>query len=122
MSEYRVKETYQYCDEMGKIGAKSLKDAEDMEARDSVLIEAETIINGERQADYSDPIESFNTISKIASAIIGRDISATECCKVMMAVKHARQQFKHKRDNQVDLAGYSEILNRLEEYDTKTSD
>lgn len=32
--KYRVKETYQYCDEMGEIGAKSLKDSEDMEARD----------------------------------------------------------------------------------------
>ena len=32
--KYRVKETYQYCDEMGEIGAKSLKDANDMEARD----------------------------------------------------------------------------------------
>ena len=38
-----------------------------------------------------------------------------ECCNVMIAVKLIRERHKHKRDNLVDLCGYAEILNRLEE-------
>ena len=39
---------------------------------ESILSEAERIVNGERQADYSDPVENFKHISAIASAIMAR--------------------------------------------------
>lgn len=81
----------------------------------SILSEAENIVNGDRQNDYSDPIKNFENISKIASVMIGKEITPSECCKVLMAVKLARQSYKHKRDNLVDLCGYSEILNRIED-------
>lgn len=82
---------------------------------ESILSEAERIVNGERQADYSDPVENFKHIAEIASAIMGKDITAEECCIVMIAVKLARESYRHKRDNLVDLAGYVEILNRIKE-------
>ncbi len=82
---------------------------------ESILSEAERIVNGERQADYSDPVENFKHIAEIASAIMGKDITAEECCIVMIAVKLARENYRHKRDNLVDLAGYAEILNRIKE-------
>lgn len=82
---------------------------------ESILSEAERIVNGDRQADYSDPVENFKHIAEIASAIMGKDITAEECCIVMIAVKLARENYKHKRDNLVDLAGYVEILNRIKE-------
>jgi hypothetical protein len=82
---------------------------------ESILSEAERIVNGERQADYSDPVENFKHIASIASAIMGKSVTAEECCIVMIAVKLARENFKHKRDNLVDLAGYVEILNRIKE-------
>ena len=82
---------------------------------ESILSEAERIVNGDRQADYSDPVENFKHISAIASAIMGKSVTAEECCIVMIAVKLARENFKHKRDNLVDLAGYVEILNRIKE-------
>lgn len=81
----------------------------------SVLQEADKIVNGERQADYSDPVKNFEHIAVIASTILKKDISPSDCCVVLMAVKLAREQFKHKRDNLVDLAGYTEILNRIKE-------
>ena len=81
----------------------------------SILSEAERIVNGDRQADYSDPVENFKHIAEIASAIMGKDITAEECCIVMIAVKLARESYRHKRDNLVDLAGYAEILNRIKE-------
>ena len=82
---------------------------------ESILSEAERIVNGERQADYSDPVANFNRIASIASAIMVKGITAEECCIVMIAVKLARENYKHKRDNLVDLAGYVEILNRIKE-------
>ena len=82
---------------------------------ESILSEAERIVNGERQADYSDPVANFKHISSIASAISKENLSPTTCAIVMIAVKLARENYKHKRDNLVDLAGYAEILNRIKE-------
>ena len=82
---------------------------------ESILSEAERIVNGDRQADYSDPVENFKHIASIASAIMAKDITAEECCIVMIAVKLAREDYRHKRDNLVDLAGYVEILHRIKE-------
>lgn len=82
---------------------------------ESTLSEAERIVNGDRQADYSDPVANFRHISEIASAISKEELSPTTCCIVMIAVKLARENYKHKRDNLVDLAGYVEILNRIKE-------
>lgn len=82
---------------------------------ESILSEAERIVNGDRQADYSDPVANFKHIAEIASAIMAKDITAEECCIVMIAVKLAREEYKHKRDNLVDLAGYVEILHRIKE-------
>ena len=82
---------------------------------ESILSEAERIVNGDRQADYSDPVANFKRIAEIASAIMAKDITAEECCIVMIAVKLARENFRHKRDNLVDLAGYVEILHRIKE-------
>jgi len=82
---------------------------------ESILSEAERIVNGDRQADYSDPVANFKHISAIASAIRKKGLSPTDCAIVMIAVKLAREDYKHKRDNLVDLAGYVEILNRIKE-------
>ena len=82
---------------------------------ESTLSEAERIVNGDRQADYSDPVANFEHIAEIASAISKEELSPTTCCIVMIAVKLARENYKHKRDNLVDLAGYVEILHRIKE-------
>jgi hypothetical protein len=82
---------------------------------ESILSEAERIVNGDRQADYSDPVENFKHIAAIASAIRKKELTSEDCAVVLMAVKLARENFKHKRDNLVDLAGYTEILYRIKE-------
>ena len=82
---------------------------------ESILSEAERIVNGDRQADYSDPVANFKHISAIASSISKENLSPTTCAIVMIAVKLARENYKHKRDNLVDFAGYVEILNRIKE-------
>ena len=81
---------------------------------ESILKEADRIVNGERQADYSDPVKNFADIAKVASVLTRKELTPQDCAKVMIAVKLCREAFKHKRDNLTDLAGYTEILDRLE--------
>ena len=88
---------------------------------ESVLTEAERIVTGERNADYSEPVDSFNHIASIVSSILNVEVTPYQCCITMIAVKLARENYKHKRDNLVDLAGYTKILHaiRLDELKTK---
>lgn len=81
----------------------------------SILEEAQEILGGERESDYGDPVANFTRIARIASSILNEDISPEQCVVVMMAVKLSREQYKHKRDNLVDLVAYTEILNRVRE-------
>lgn len=82
--------------------------------KESILQEAERIVNGDRQADYADPVENFDRIAKIASILNGREMTSKECCIVMIAVKLSREANKPKRDNRVDLCGYIHILDKIE--------
>ena len=87
--------------------------------KESVLQEAQRILNGDRDADYGDPVENFKNISKIAK-FLGVEISPAGCCKVMLSVKIAREGYKSKRDNLVDFAAYADILNQIiEDNETK---
>ena len=88
-------------------------------AKTSILDEAKAIVEGSRQSDYGDPVESFNRIAKTASVITGKDLSPKECCAVLMAVKIVRESFKHKRDNLIDLCGYAHIMNELNENESE---
>ncbi|MGM9532139.1 DUF6378 domain-containing protein [Intestinibacter sp.] len=108
-----------YC---GKINRKDrcaviFKEIKDInkENKQSILDEAKSIVEGSRQSDYGDPVESFERISKAASMIAGKDLSPNECCAVLMAAKIVRESYSHKRDNLVDLCGYAEIMNRINE-------
>ena len=81
----------------------------------SILIEADKLVNGERQEMYADPILNIERIADIASAITGRVLSPADCCLVLVATKLAREIHKHTRDNITDCAGYLEIYNRIVE-------
>jgi hypothetical protein len=80
----------------------------------SILTEAESIVNGDRNVQYGDPNEAFKEYSNILEATFGIKLTPAEICKVQIAVKLGRLKYKHKRDSVVDLCGYAEILNRLE--------
>ena len=97
---------------------KELGDSEEKEEK-TILDEAKAIVEGSRQSDYGNPVESFDKIAKVASMITGGNLSPKECCAVLMAVKIVRESFKHKRDNLVDLCGYAHIMNEINESEKK---
>ena len=82
--------------------------------RASILEEAVRIRSGERNTDYGDAVENFRRITEIANAITGLELTSAQCCKVMIAVKLARELHNHKRDNLVDMCGYADILELIE--------
>ncbi len=81
----------------------------------SILKEADKIVNGDRNEQYGDPTQAFQEYSDILKASFGIVLSPVEICKVQMAIKLGCMKHKHKRDSIVDLCGYAEILNRLED-------
>lgn len=81
----------------------------------SILAEAADIRSGSRMADYGDAVENFKNISRIVSAISGVEVPPDVCCIVHIATKLSRERHNHKRDNLVDLCGYTEILYLIRE-------
>lgn len=79
----------------------------------SILKEALEIVEGSRNANYGNAVDTYNKIAEIASIICDKEITASDCCDVMIVTKLVRESYKHKRDNLVDLAGYAEIANKL---------
>ena len=80
---------------------------------ESILEEALRIRSGERNADYGDAVENFRRIAEITTAISGIPVTPELCCYVHIATKQSRERHNHKRDNLVDLCGYADILNRI---------
>ena len=84
------------------------------ENKQSILSEAEEIVNGSRQSDYGDAAYNFHRIANIVNSMYPQlNINAQQCCAVLMAVKLIREGFRHKRDNLVDLCGYAHIMNEI---------
>ena len=84
-----------------------------MHEQKSILQEAEEIVNGDRQQDYGDMQQSFDNIAKMWSVIAGTEISARQVGLMMISLKDVRENNKPKRDNVVDISGYSYLLSKL---------
>ena len=82
---------------------------------ESILAEADRIINGPRNDDYGNARTDYTRTVALFNLITGRDVSAEEGVMFMICVKLSREGHKHKRDNLVDLCGYAELLNQMEE-------
>lgn len=95
----------------------------------SVLVEAEEIINGQRQADYGSPLESFDRIAQLWSAVLvalgGKPISAETVCLLLALLKVSRaiqglKMGSFHRDSYVDLAGYAGCAEKIADERSKT--
>ena len=74
---------------------------------ESVLAEADRIVDGDRQTDYGHPLDDFGKAALMWTAILGVDVTPEQVALCMCAVKISRQCNRPKRDNLVDLAGYA---------------
>jgi len=85
----------------------------------NILEEANKITHKDRQKAYGKPSENFKQIAQIYEKITGRYISPRDIVIIMICTKLSRESFTHKRDNMVDLAGYSWVLNEVIEDELK---
>lgn len=77
---------------------------------DSILMEAERIVNGPRQKAYGHPLLDFSRTAALWSAILGVQITPEQVALCMVALKISRECNRHTRDNLVDMAGYAATL------------
>lgn len=73
-----------------------------------ILLEAHTLINGERQKQYGPPQACFRKIARLWSTYLEKDITSADVANLMILLKIARQsQGTGSRDSYVDIAGYA---------------
>lgn len=106
------------------IAASACADNQDDE---SVLEEAARIVSGARQAEYGSPENNFTLIAKLWSAYLGTSIAQPgrefpfmvtprDVCLLMVLMKAARDAGgAPKRDNLVDIAGYVQCAELIDE-------
>lgn len=90
--------------------------------RGRVLLDAHTIINGERQNVYGAPEDSFaliasywNTYLRSKGLLNAVRLDADDVALMMTLFKIAREANQHKRDNIVDAASYLGIYGTMQE-------
>ncbi len=83
-----------------------------MTDRGTVLDDAKTVINGDRQDTYGNPEDSFTLIAAYWAVYLSKKlggmipIDPKDVTLMMTLFKIAREQHQGKRDNLVDAAGY----------------
>jgi hypothetical protein len=71
------------------------------------------LVNGDRQADYGEPVNNMRNIALAWSAIVGFEVKARHVPLMLAAMKLVREGHKHKDDNLTDAQGYIEIADRV---------
>jgi hypothetical protein len=89
---------------------------------DSVSAEALDLVYHNRDQQYGDVHDNFSKIGRIAQELLNVDewillqskkISPSIIAKICMALKLARESNRSKRDNRVDLIGYTECYDQV---------
>jgi hypothetical protein len=80
---------------------------------DNILKEAEQAVYSDRAADYGTVTDNFNSIAQLWSTVLKTHVTAEQVGLCMIQVKVAREMYKQKRDNLVDIAGYAGCLEKL---------
>jgi hypothetical protein len=80
---------------------------------ESVLAEAERVINGPKREAYGPVEESFERIAAGWSMILRHHVTARETVLCMVWLKVMREGYRHDRDNLVDIAGYAGLADQL---------
>jgi len=86
----------------------------------SILEESLSLVNGERQDNYGDPVKCMERTMAIFYAISGIKLETRHVPLFNIAQKLAREYNKPSRDNKVDIAGYLHIM-ALTEQKEKTN-
>ena len=83
--------------------------------KETILQEADRLVDGERQWAYDHPYDNCLRIGKMWGVILDTDPIPPEKVALMMCgLKLVREMHRHRRDNLVDLAGYAKVADMVE--------
>jgi hypothetical protein len=81
--------------------------------RQSVLLEAQSLVHGDRNQQYGAPAEEYRrTVGMVNAMLAGKlkePLAPEDLAYIMVCLKLSRQINKAKRDSLVDAAGYCEV-------------
>lgn len=81
----------------------------------SAVAEAYTLVNGDRNEDYGHPLDDFSKSAAMWSFILDTEVTPEQVALCMVAVKVSRLSNDiDKRDSWVDIAGYVECWQRIQ--------
>jgi hypothetical protein len=81
----------------------------------SILSEADSLVNGDRQKAYGNPVDNMRDIAELASVMIGKQLNNADIAMILACVKLGRLKFQYKADSAIDLCGYIDIYSRCKE-------
>ena len=82
--------------------------AGELSNRASLLREAESLVDGDRNNQYGDPLQDFQRTAAMWGAYIGVTIAPHDVAVMMCLLKASRIRWSPtKRDSWADLAGYA---------------
>lgn len=81
----------------------------------NILKEADELTSGDRARAYGPAKENFRKIAMLWGAYKGAHFTEKDVAMMMILVKMARNSFKEKRDNLVDIAGYARTAEMCDE-------
>lgn len=91
-----------------------------MQTTENVLEEAQRVVHGSRMKDYGTPLDNHTITAGLFSAYLGIPITAEQVCYLNILQKISRSVHSFKRDNLVDIAGYTYNLQMIhDERETK---
>lgn len=79
--------------------------------QETVLEEANRVVNGPRRTDYDHPLDNFERIAALWSIILDTKVTEEQHALCMIAVKMARLMHSPEhRDSITDIAGYAQCI------------
>lgn len=80
---------------------------------ETVCGEADRLVSGDRGSSYGHPLDDFAKTAAIWATILGREVTEEQVALCMIGVKISRELNKEKRDNKVDICGYTKCLDMV---------
>lgn len=93
----------------------AIHEIEAKRTEETILQEAQRIVDGPRGENYGHPYDDFGRTALIISAILGIEVNRHQVPLIMMAVKLSRHTNKPQRDNMTDIAGYARTAEMVAE-------
>jgi hypothetical protein len=83
----------------------------------SIVVDAVKLVTGDRHDTYGPAGESFARTGKAMGALLhlDRDLTPQEVAMFFIIHKLSRETYNPKRDNRVDIVGYTLLLDEIQE-------